>query len=157
MKLRLLCVGRITEDWLRAGIEEYAGRLRRYLPLTVVELKEEKGGRQADPAWIRSREGERLLEKLPPRGAVIVLDERGERLSSEALADRIERHMVGGTAELTFVIGGAYGLSEAVKARGDLLLSLSPMTLTHRMARLLLLEQLYRGLTIVRREPYHNA
>lgn len=157
MKLRLVCVGKISENYLRVGVDEFAGRIIRYLPLLVHELKEEKGGgKKADPRHLREREGERILEKIPAAAFTVVLDERGESLTSEDVANLLERHMVQGTPEIVLVIGGPYGLSEAVRRRADLLLSLSPMTFTHQMARLFLLEQIYRGLTILRNEPYHN-
>lgn len=155
MKLRLVCVGK-PAPFLRESIEEYTGRIGRYLPLESIELKEEKGGRKPDPRYIRSREGERILEKIQPQAFVIVLDERGKAFDSEGVAGILDGHMQEGTADLTLVVGGAYGLSDEVRARGDILLSLSRMTLTHQMARLLLLEQIYRGLTILRNEPYHN-
>ena len=85
-----------------------------------------------------------------------VLDERGGSFSSQKLATLVERHMVEGTPEMVWVIGGAYGISDALRQRADLVLSLSAMTFTHQMARLLLMEQLYRALTIIRNEPYHN-
>lgn len=157
MKLRLVCVGKISESYLREGIDEFAGRIMRYLPLSVTELKEEKSsGKKADPRHLREQEGERILAKLPATAFVAVLDERGEMLTSEGVAAFLERHMIQGTPEISLVIGGPYGLSEAVRRRADLLLSLSPMTFTHQMVRLFLLEQIYRGLTIVRGEPYHN-
>ncbi len=157
MKLRLICVGKISEAYLREGIEEYVSRIQRYLPLTTVELKEEKGGgRKADPRYLREKEAERLIERIPPAAFTIVLDERGKSLGSEDFSALLGRHMVQGTPEITVVVGGPYGLSETVRQRGDLLLSLSAMTFTHQMARLIVLEQLYRGLTILRNEPYHN-
>jgi 23S rRNA (pseudouridine1915-N3)-methyltransferase len=156
VKLRLLCVGKLSESYLREGAEEYAGRIRRYAPLTIQELKEEKAGKKADPRYIRDQEGERILEKIGAEAWVVVLDEQGQAQRSEELAALLEQHMVQGTGELVLVIGGAYGLSAAVKQRANLLLSLSALTLTHQLARLLLLEQIYRGFTIVRREPYHN-
>jgi 23S rRNA (pseudouridine1915-N3)-methyltransferase len=96
------------------------------------------------------------MEKIPADSFAVVLDERGTSLNSQKLAERLDRHMVHGTRELILVLGGAYGLSTTVKKRGDFLLSLSPLTFTHQMARLILLEQIYRGLTILRNEPYHN-
>ena len=156
VKLRLVCIGRIGDPWLRQGIEEYAGRIQRYLPLHTLELKEEGGGKKPDPRYIREQEGTRILAKVPPGAFAVVLDERGESFSSEDFSALLGRHMVEGTPESALVIGGAYGLSDAVKKRADLLLSLSSMTLTHLMARLVLLEQIYRGLTILRNEPYHN-
>lgn len=153
MKLRLLCVGRMSESYLREGVGDFAARIQRYLPFSTVELKEEKGG---DARRQKEREGERLLERIPPQAFTVVLDERGKNLSSEELSALLGRHMVEGTGEMAIVIGGAYGLSDAVRARGDIVLSLSPMTFTHQMARLILLEQVYRALTILRNEPYHN-
>ncbi|PLX96998.1 MAG: 50S rRNA methyltransferase [Desulfuromonas sp.] len=155
MKLTLLCVGKLSSPWLRDGAEDYQARIRRYLPLNVVELKEEKGGKKGDPRQVRDGEGERLLQRLGSDVPLLVLDENGKGCSSEELAQLLENRMLNGTQELAFVIGGAYGLSDAVKKRGKLL-SLSRMTLTHQMARLLLCEQIYRGLTIIRNEPYHN-
>jgi 23S rRNA (pseudouridine1915-N3)-methyltransferase len=153
----LICVGKLSEPFLREGADEYGNRLKRYLPFSTIELKEEKiGGKKADARAIRELEGEKILTKIPPDAFVVVLDERGSGLTSEALAGLLERHMVQGTSELTAVIGGAYGLSEKVRQRGDLILSLSAMTFTHQMTRVFFLEQLYRGFTIMRNEPYHN-
>jgi len=157
MKLTLLAVGKLSADWLRTGADDYAGRIRRYLPLAIEELKEDKtGGKKPDSRLIRQREGEALLQRLPAHAFVVALDERGKGMTSEEVAGFLEQHMLAGTAELALVIGGAYGLSDTVRQRAQRVLSLSPMTLTHQMARLLLLEQLYRGLTILRNEPYHN-
>lgn len=157
MKLRVLCIGKLSEPFLREGVDEYNKRLNRYLPFSCLELKEEKvGGKKADVRSIRELEGEKLLAKIPSDAFVVVLDERGNGLTSEGLAELISHQMLHGTAEMTAVIGGAYGLSDRVRARGDVILSLSSMTFTHQMARLFLLEQLYRGFTILRNEPYHN-
>lgn len=157
MKLTLLTVGRLSADWLRSGADDYAARIRRYLPLAIEELKEDKtGGSKPDSRLIRRREGEALLQRIPAGATVIALDERGKGMTSEEFSAFLGRHMLEGTAELLLVIGGAYGLSDAVRDRAERILALSPMTLTHQMARLLLLEQLYRGLTILRNEPYHN-
>lgn len=155
MKICLLCVGRLSIGYLREGAADFEARLQRYLPVRIVELKEEKSGKN-DVEYIRRQEGRRILEKIPAGSFVIALDERGRSVSSEKLATLLERHMMESTPELTLIIGGAYGLCAEVKQRADLLMSLSEMTLTHQMARLVLLEQLYRGFTIVRNEPYHN-
>lgn len=157
MKIRLLCVGRMSEGYLRAGVEDFCARIKRYLPLDVTEIKEEKmGGRRPDTVAIRAREGEKLLARIADGAEVIALDETGRRFSSEDFAGLLERHMVNSTPELVFILGGAYGLSDAVRQRCRLILSLSDMTFTHQMARLFLLEQIFRGLTILRNEPYHN-
>lgn len=156
MKLRLLCVGRLSEPYLREGCALFQERLRHYLPLVVEEIREQKAASRGDLPRAISAEGEQLLARIPGGAFVVVLDERGRGLTSEGLAGLLERHMVAGTAELIMVIGGAHGLSDAVRQRADLLFSLSMMTLPHQIVRLLLLEQLYRGCTIIRNEPYHH-
>lgn len=157
MKLRLLCVGRLSEAWMRSGVEEYTGRITRYLPFETIELREAAGGgSKGDIRFGREEEGERLLRKIPEPAYVVILDEQGQLLTTEAWSACLGDRMLYGPAEVILVIGGAYGLSAAVKARGDLTLSLSRMTLPHQLARLLLVEQTYRALTILRNEPYHN-
>jgi 23S rRNA (pseudouridine1915-N3)-methyltransferase len=156
VKLNLLCVGRLTLPYLNEGCAEFAGRLKRYLPLVIQEIKEHKTGRKQDLRRIISTEGEALEQKIPSGAFVIALDQSGKRMSSEKLADLMNDHMVQSIPEWTLLIGGPYGLSDSLRQRADLVLSLSPMTLTHQMARLLLLEQLYRCCTIIRNEPYHH-
>lgn len=156
MKLRLLCVGRLSEAYLREGCTLFQERLRHYLPLVVEELKEQKAVSRGDLPRAITAEGEQLLARIPREAFVVVLDERGRGLTSAGLAELLEQHMVAGTGEWVLVIGGAHGLSEGVRQRANLLLSLSSMTLPHQIVRLLLLEQLYRGCTIIRNEPYHH-
>ena len=156
MRLNLLCVGRLTLPYLNDGCTEFAGRLKRYLPLSISEIKEHKTGRKQDLQRIITTEGENLEQRIPTGSFVIALDQHGKSLSSEQLADLMSEHMVRSIPEWTLLIGGPYGLSESLRKRADLVLSLSTMTLTHQMARLLLLEQLYRCCTIIRNEPYHH-
>ncbi len=156
MRLSLLCIGRLSAGWLQEGVDDYARRVGRYLPLKVDELKECKLGKKGDQRKIIQLEGEQLLARVPQGAYTVALDEGGRPFSSEELSRFIDRHMLDGTPELTFVIGGPYGLGGAIRQRADLMLSLGPMTLTHQMARLLLFEQLYRAMTILRNEPYHN-
>ncbi len=157
MKLKLLCIGKLSAAWLQDGAGDYSSRISHYLPLAIEELKEIKaGGKKADVQQIRQREGELLLQKIPASAFAVVLDEQGKGICSEELSRFIGKHMLDGTQEVVFLIGGAYGLSNAVKNRADMTLSLSAMTMTHQMARLLLLEQIYRAMTILRNEPYHN-
>ncbi len=157
MKLRLVCVGKLTEPWQRDATEEYAGRLRRYFPLEIVELKEEKGGRKSDTSGLLRREGVRILEKVPEQAYLIVLDERGRNPESVQLADQLAAEMLHGGRDWCLVVGGPYGLDPAVRKQADLILSLSRLTFTHQMARIFLLEQLYRSSTIIKNEPYHNS
>ncbi|MCF6179528.1 MAG: 23S rRNA (pseudouridine(1915)-N(3))-methyltransferase RlmH [Geopsychrobacter sp.] len=155
MKFRLVCVGRLSEEWLRQGAAEYIKRLQRHYTLEIVELKEEQGNHK-DVAGLVRREGVRILDRVPNDAVAIVLDERGKSLGSEELADRLQQEMLHAGRDWCFVIGGPYGLDPALRQRADLLLSLSKFTLTHQMARLLLFEQIYRSGTIIRNEPYHN-
>ncbi len=156
MKLSLLCVGRLNLPFANEGCAEFSKRLKRYLPLVIHEIKEHKTGRKQDLPRIIATEGEALEQKIPPGAFVIALDQGGKKLSSEGLADLMKDHMLRSIPEWTLLIGGPYGLSDSLIKRADLVLSLSPMTLTHQMARLLLLEQLYRCCTIIRNEPYHH-
>jgi 23S rRNA (pseudouridine1915-N3)-methyltransferase len=156
VKLRILCVGRLSEAYLREGCTLFQERLRHYLPLVVEELREQKASRPGDMPRAVALEGEQLLARIPAEAYVVVLDERGRALTSAGLATLLEQHMVAGIGEWVLVIGGAHGLSDNVRRRADLLLTLSAMTLPHQIVRLLLLEQLYRGCTIIRREPYHH-
>ncbi|MGC9518618.1 MAG: 23S rRNA (pseudouridine(1915)-N(3))-methyltransferase RlmH [Desulfuromonadaceae bacterium] len=154
MKISVICIGKLSLDFLRAGAEEYSTRIKRYSALKIIELKEEKGC--SDSAFIRERESQRLLELIPTNGYCVVLDEKGKQQGSVEFASTLERRMLHGESEWCFVIGGAYGVNEALRRRADMVLSLSRMTWTHQMARMLLLEQLYRAFTIMRGEPYHN-
>lgn len=152
MRLRVLWVGKSREAWLKEALDDYAGRIRRYMPLELGEAREEKG---AAAEVMRRRECERLEKQIPPGATLLLLDERGEQLDSPALATLISGQRDRGTADLVFVIGGAYGFSEEFRRRGRLL-SLSRMTFTHQMVRLFLLEQVYRAFTIINNEPYHH-
>jgi 23S rRNA (pseudouridine1915-N3)-methyltransferase len=156
VKLRLICVGKLAEAWQRTAADDYAGRLSRYFPFEIIELKEEKGGRKGEVAGLLKREGARILDKVPPRAFLIVLDERGKNFTSEALAECLSDEMVHSGRDWCLVVGGPYGFDPVVRQRADLILSLSKMTFTHQMARVLLLEQLYRSCTIIKNEPYHN-
>lgn len=155
MKLRLICVGKLN-DWQRAAAADYSERLQHYVGFECVELKEEKGGRKDAPAVLLKREGERILARVGDAERVMVLDERGRQFSSEGLAALLEEEMLHTSRDWCLIIGGAYGVDPEVHKRADLCLSLSKMTFTHQMARIFLLEQLYRSATIIRREPYHN-
>jgi len=153
VKLRLLWVGRTQESWVKAGIEEYSGRVKRYAPLELAEVKEEKGGL---PEQMRQREAERIGKLLPKNGRLILLDEAGEQFTSPAFADLLGRYRDSSTPEILFAIGSAYGFSTELRSRADRLISLSKMTFTHQMIRPFFLEQLYRALTILNNEGYHH-
>ena len=153
MRLKLLWVGKTQEAWVKAGIEEYAGRVRRYCPLEILETREEKG---AQAAVMRERECERLAKLLPKGGKLVVLDERGEAMSSTEFAAFLSKSRDQGTSDLVFAIGGAFGFSDGFRNQAFKAISLSRMTLTHQMVRVFLLEQIYRGFSIMNGEPYHH-
>jgi len=153
VKLKVLWVGKTQEQWVRAGIEEYAGRIRRYMPLDLLEARDEKGA--AAPA-MRERECERLAKLIPKGGKLVLLDERGDALTSPQLATFLEKTRDQGVGDLVFAIGGAYGFTDAFREQAFKTISLSKMTLTHQMVRVFLLEQIYRGFTIMNGEPYHH-
>ena len=153
MKLRIIWVGRSQEAWVKAGIDEYAGRIRRYAPLEIVEAKEEKG---AAPDLMRQREGERIMKLRPKGSKLILLDETGQQLTSPEFALLTGRYRDNSTPEILFAIGGAYGFSKELHSRADRLISLSKMTFTHQMIRPFFLEQLYRAFTILNNEGYHQ-
>lgn len=147
-----MAVGRVKDPHLAALCAEYGRRLGRYGPFEAIEVKDARGG---TPQASARAEGERLLAKID--ASAILLDERGEERTSRQLADWLTRAADEGQRDLTFVIGGAWGLSDDVLRRCSGRMRLSSMTLTHEMSRLLLLEQLYRARTIQRGAPYHHG
>jgi 23S rRNA (pseudouridine1915-N3)-methyltransferase len=150
----IAAVGRL-KGWADQGCEDYLVRLRRYFPVEVVEVQEEDMNRHPLEK-VLAAEGERLLKRLPPGSHVIVLDRaRGKPLSSEELALKLSSLGVSGRSHVAFVLGGPLGLSPEVLERADERLSFGPITLPHALARLVLLEQLYRAVKIERGEKYH--
>jgi len=156
MKIRILCVGKQSQSWLREGSELYLKRINRVFPCSIDELREEKGGKKPDRARLCRLEGEQLLKRIPDSAYVIALDERGRQIDSVELSRTLENFMLESRDQVIFIIGGPYGLSDAVRQRSNRILSLSAMTFTHQMVRLFLLEQIYRATTILRNEPYHH-
>lgn len=158
MKIRIVAVGKLKEKYLREGVAEYAKRLAPFASVELLETREEymaENPSEAQRQQTLAKEGERLLRLVPERSFLIVLDVKGKLLSSEALAKELASLALQGQSDLTFLIGGAFGLSPAVRDRADLRISFSPMTFTHQMVRLLLYEQIYRAFKINRGEKYH--
>lgn len=159
MQIRIIAVGKIKEKFLQDGIAEYEKRLGPYARVRIVEVPEEKRPGSASPAIERAamaKEGERILTAIPGGSYVVALDRTGEDWSSTSLAEALSRWEMSGVSQIAFIIGGDLGLDPAVLSRSDLRLSLSQMTFTHPMARLLLVEQIYRAFRILRGEPYHK-
>ncbi len=153
MKLRVLAVGRDRSGLFAPAAAEYAGRLGRYLRFDVVEVSEAR--RHAGTPRAKEEEGAALLARIDPREHVVALDERGKEYTSLELARRVEAWLAAGR-DVTLVLGGSDGLSAEVLSRASEKMALSRMTLAHRLARVVLLEQLYRAMTILRGEPYHK-
>ena len=151
MRVTVLSVGKDRSGLFAPGVEEYAGRLQHYAKTRLEELPEAK----SSGAQAKTAEGQALLKKLGAKDVLIALDERGKALSTAELAEWIGKQQQSGR-DLAFVIGGDDGLSDEVRARSQLVLSLSRFTLPHRLARLVLLEQLYRVFTVLRGESYHR-
>ena len=154
MRVVIAVVGKSRDRHLAAAIDDYETRAARYWPLDVVEVREASArGITGDVAI--EREGDRLVERLPSTGAVILCDERGDGLTSPQFATMLNAAREG-ASDIAFVIGGAFGLGSAVRGRATRSIQLAPWTLPHEMARLVLAEQLYRAGTIMRGEPYHK-
>ena len=155
MRLELLFLGKTKETYLEAGINDYAKRLSHYLKFEIKTVKESRGRKGEAEKFLIEKESANLLQSV--QGDYLVcLDRTGKQLDSIALAKQLERWEMQGPQKISFVIGGPLGLSATILKKADLVLSLSPMTFTHDMARLLLLEQLYRACTIKSGEKYHN-
>jgi 23S rRNA (pseudouridine1915-N3)-methyltransferase len=156
MKIFLVFTGKSAEEYLKEGVKMYVARLKHYIPVEVQELTPPKLSVSLNAGQIRILESEWIVKNLPDSGYLVLLDETGKSLSSAGLADFLQARMNQGIRNLTFIIGGAYGVSDALKQKADFILSLSTLTFTHQMSRLILAEQLYRAMTILKNEPYHN-
>ncbi len=163
MKITLITVGKIKESYFRDAIAEYKKRLSRYGSLNIVEVPDEATPDSASPAEeneIRQKEGDRILKAVSPlrnpETLVTALAIEGKSFSSEELSTLLSRKMTGGVSHFVFIIGGSLGLSPEVLRSADLLMSFSRMTFPHQLMRVILLEQIYRGIRIMRNEPYHK-
>ena len=154
MKLTVIAVGRLKERFWREAADEYLKRLTPYAAVSVVEIEDRDSGR--DAARALAEEGSDILRALPRDAHVIALEIDGRQRSSEQFAARLDELALDGRSTLALVVGGSVGLSADVLARADERLSLGPMTLPHNLARVVLLEQVYRAFRINRGEPYHK-
>lgn len=159
MRYRIISVGRIREKYFIEGIAEYLKRLNRYCKIEIVDGLEEKTSPRSGEAQILqtlNREGERILALLDSDETLVILDSNGQMMTSEELARHIDKWNTGGGSRVSMVVGGSWGLSDAVKKRAHLAVSLGKITLPHQMAVLVLTEQIYRGFRIIKGEPYHK-
>ena len=156
MDVKLVTVGKTDVKWVKEGLDLYVSRLRHYVPFTLVEIPQLKNVSAFTQDQIKEKEGELILKQVTPGDSVILLDERGREYRSVEWAEWIRQRLARGGKGLVFVIGGAYGFSQAVYDRAEGMVSLSRMTFSHQMVRTIFAEQLYRAFTIIRGEPYHH-
>ena len=156
MKVEFWVIGKTNEAYLETGIRLYQKRIPHYLPFDYQIIPDVKKAGKKKPAELKQLEGKLVLDRLKPNDQLILLDETGKSFSSEAFAQYINKCLQLPKRRLIFLVGGAYGFDEALYQRANAKLSLSAMTFSHQMVRLFFLEQLYRAMTILRNEPYHN-
>lgn len=159
MKITVITVGKIKEKYLKDAIAEYSKRLSKYCKLEIIEVADEKTPDNASEVVedsIRSKEAERILKYVKDDAYVVTLEIGGKQLSSEELADKIDKLGVQGTSHIIFIIGGSIGLGKEVLNKSNYALSFSKMTFPHQLMRVILLEQVYRSYRIISNEPYHK-
>lgn len=156
MKVMLLAIGKTDENYLETGIQKYLSRISFYIPFEWRVIPDLKNRKNLSFEQQKTMEGNLILSQLQPGDELVLLDETGQGFSSREFSQYIEKKKLTMTKRVVFVIGGPYGFSASVYAAAHRKLSLSPMTFSHQMVRLVFLEQLYRALTIIKGEPYHH-
>jgi 23S rRNA (pseudouridine1915-N3)-methyltransferase len=156
MNIRLLLVGKTEEPYLKQGMQIYSDRLGHYCKFSITEIPELKNAKALSREQIKEKEGELILKNISPSDELVLLDERGKMYTSVEWASQMEKKFLYSSRDITFVIGGSYGFGNAVYERADDKISLSKMTFSHQLCRVIFLEQLYRMFTIIKGEPYHH-
>ena len=155
MRIKLLVVGKTTDSRIVSLIDDYQNRLKHYVPFAMEVLPELRNAKSLSEEQQKRLEGEELLRRVPASAEMVLLDEHGKEFRSLEFSDYLQKKMSSGR-DVVFVVGGPYGFSEAVYARANGKISLSKMTFSHQMVRLIFTEQLYRACTIIKGEPYHH-
>ena len=156
VKVKLICIGKTGKSFLEEGEHEYLNRLKHYLQIERVEIPDLKNQKKMTFEQIREHEGKEILSKLSSNEQLILLDEHGKQFSSVEFSVFMQQKFNSGGKGIVFVIGGAYGFSPEIHAAANNKISLSKMTFSHQMVRMIFVEQLYRAMTILRGEPYHH-
>ncbi|TRX66374.1 23S rRNA (pseudouridine(1915)-N(3))-methyltransferase RlmH [Carboxylicivirga sp. M1479] len=156
MKIILLVIGKTDDAYLKTGIEKFEKRLKHYLPYEMKVIPDLKKTKNLSTSQQKTQEGQLIVQNFNPGDFFVLLDENGKNYSSIEFSKMIEQRMVSGLKRLVFVIGGPYGFSDEVYAKAHSKISLSKMTFSHQMVRLIFTEQLYRAMTILKNEPYHH-
>ena len=156
MKIKLLLIGKTDTDFLNKGIDNYVKRIKHYLPFEMMIIPDLKNTKNLSEDQQKQKEGELIMNHFSPGDFIILLDEKGKEFTSVNFAGFIEKQMISGLKNLIFVVGGPYGFSNEIYQQSNLKVSLSKMTFSHQMVRLIFTEQLYRAMTIIKGEPYHH-
>ncbi|MCK4921505.1 MAG: 23S rRNA (pseudouridine(1915)-N(3))-methyltransferase RlmH [Bacteroidales bacterium] len=156
MKINLLFTGKTKIPYIDQGVSDYFKRLKHYIPIEIIIIPDLKNTKKLSEKEIKKKEGENILKVLPVSNFIILLDEKGKEYGSVDFSGFINTKLNEGK-DLCFVIGGAYGFSETVYRKANAKISLSKLTFSHQMIRMIIAEQLYRAFTILRNEPYHHA
>ncbi len=156
MKVKLILVGKTDLKYINEGNAEYQKRLKHYLPTEIVIIPDIKNTKNLSEKQQNNKEGELILNQTKEGDFIVLLDENGKQFSSVEFSKFVEKQMVSGLKNLIFIVGGPYGFSENVYKKANVKISLSKMTFSHQMVRLIFLEQLYRAMTILKGEPYHH-
>ena len=156
MKITLITVGKTDVKWVKEGLDIYMSRLARYVPFTIDELPQLKNVAALSQEQIKEKEGQNILGRISSSDFVVLLDDKGKEMSSMQWASQLEDWMSHSGRNIIFIVGGAYGFSQSVYKRANYLLSLSRMTFSHQMVRVIFTEQLYRAFSILKGEPYHH-
>lgn len=156
MKVKFICIGKTGKSFLEEGENEYLKRLKHYIPVERIEIPDLKNAKKLTFDQIKDQEGKEILSKIQAGDHLILLDERGDFLSSVQFSNFLQQKFNSGGKAIAFVVGGAYGFSDEVYNAASGKISLSKMTFSHQMVRMIFFEQLYRAMTILRGEPYHH-
>ena len=156
MKITLMVVGKTTTGYLKPGIDDYTSRLKHYVPFDIQYVQDAKNTRNLSELQQKQNEGRSILASVDKSDYVVLLDEHGREMTSVQFSEYIQKRMSSGARRVVFVIGGPYGFSQEVYDRANEKISLSKMTFSHQMIRMIFTEQFYRAMTILNNEPYHH-
>ena len=156
MEICVLSIGKISSSWIQQGIDQFQNRISRFIKFSTIIIPDIKNARSLSIENLKEEEGKAILINLNSSDYVVLMDEKGKEFTSRGFSDWIQKQMNAGRKRLVIIIGGPFGFSQDVYSRADLLIALSMMTFTHEMAKLVLTEQIYRAMTILRGEPYHH-
>lgn len=157
MKIKVICIGKTGKGFLMEGENEYLNRLKHYVPVERIEIPDLKNQKKLTVDQVKKQEGDLILAKVNAGEQLYLLDEHGKTFTSEKFADFLQQRFNQGGHALTLVIGGPYGFSDEMYAAANGKISLSELTFSHQMVRMILFEQIYRGMTILKGEPYHHS